>query len=211
MPLTKDQVVDLLFQHYARAGIDMSYLLSDPTFHSLPAETKIEFIQKHAKELAPRVSTGWMPSDKQDMIYSALKTSAVTSLPAFYALAERHLMANGSYIMSDPAARATLLKVAPYAIGASALLGLGASYLHHASARDARRALKRNLENTAQTGSAVDAAGTLSSAHIFAARSKFLDRIRGDVQSHIEKVPPQIQDKAISDYSQLYNLNKAQP
>lgn len=200
--------MDLLFQHYNRAGIDMSYLLSDPTFHSLPAELKIEFIQKHARELAQRVNPGWMPSDKQDMAYSALKTSAVTALPAFYALAEKHLVSNGSYILHDPAARATLLKLAPYVVGASAALGLGASYLHHAGERSARQALKRQLEIAAQSGSAIDAAGALSSAHVLSSKSKFLERVRGDTQEHLSKVPPQIQEKAISDYSYQYPLNR---
>lgn len=161
MDVTSEQIVTGLIAFYKRNGVDLTYLLGDPTFQSLKTKEKVEAIKTHAKELYANSTDSLTRAEKTNILGEALFTAGAT-LPVLATLAMTSV-AKGWY----PGVHSHALKVG----GGAAIIGSLAAGAIKAGFKTSdalahRRALRRELYNASVNPTTDAAVGVLSSSAI---------------------------------------------
>lgn len=170
--LTDEQLVLALIKAYRDRGIELSHILDDPLFLKLPARSKIQAIQNHAKEIHEGTSSAFTGTD-----YKRIGTNAIFSGIAG--------AATGATLGSQLAAAFPygMNKYSGGLTGALLLGGAGAlaGTIKSMGSVDNRRALRNQLSKVSDDPSIENAIGVLSTKNMLSEgrdlRDRILDRV----------------------------------
>lgn len=187
--MNDQQVVTSLLAFYRQQGMDLSYVLDDPLFSKLPLASRIQAIKAHAQEIVDGTSPGFNKIDRQDILARtarAIVTGGLTGGSLGAAL--------GAGVPGfDPKKTAILGAIT------GAASGLGGAMISRTQDLMARRAVRNQLEATAQNPTDTNAVGSLSIQGIHkrqgAAREHLLQSLQEATGKAVsaEGLAPQIQ------------------
>lgn len=183
--MTDDQIVAALITSYKNRGVDMSHLLTDPVFRSLPVQSQIQALQSHASELEAGISSGLNREDVGHTVAQGLSTGLKGALLGG---------SLGTLIAASRPGNLTPVKGA--LIGAGMLGGLGAlmSGFHTEGRVRDRREVKNALKGLSEASSPVPSVTLLSGAHAQQEsknlKQEILNRIAGDLHQSAQGVLP---------------------
>lgn len=201
--MNEDQLVLALISSYKSRGVDLTRILDDPLFSKLPAITKIEAIQSHAKDIHDSVDGSFRGPDYGRVGFNALM-GGLSGAALAYRMTPGLLHEIPLMDSSSPLSLKNRL-IAGGVIG-SAVGAMAGSVKAMGDVAD-RRALKKELAIAVESPTPENAIGVLSSQHARSGgrtlRDAILNRIadtisnEGDTalpmvirQGHIKEVVP---------------------
>jgi hypothetical protein len=219
MSLTNEQVVLSLIAFYKRNGADLTYLLSDPLFQSLPLEARVEAVKTHAKEILMHSKPGTLPEERAP-VYAGMLGGGFTGLVAGLTAggaAEKMLRLAGhdptSIFANSALKNKTFSVVAGAGLATGVLLGGINSYMKAKADSSARKNLLKDLKATSVDPTLDNAIGVLSS-HGQAQRSNslriaLLNRISDLLESSKKPLYENALPKLYTDQYNIYANNQS--
>jgi len=101
MQLSNDQIVSILMAKYKKDGVDMSRIVADPVFRSLPLNSQIEALKDNANDIHSSIKPGLNNSDIKSMAVDAGFAGVASTLGAGAIIAKSGLV-NGETLSSVP-------------------------------------------------------------------------------------------------------------
>lgn len=179
MTLSNEQIVASLIAFYRRNGVDLTYLLGDPTFQSLKVHEKVEAIKAHAAEIYNNSSDNLTKAEKARIGFEAGATAMVTA-PALFGLHTAGMFDKLAPTLNRGLHNRSLASAAVMGVGGGLLAGALKGAFSTLSAQRDRQALRRELRNAAVNPGTDSAVGVLATnniqRHVHPLRELLVDR-----------------------------------
>lgn len=207
MSISNEQIVLSLIAYYKTRGIDMASLLSDPVFHQLKLEEKIQAIKNHANTI---VSHSVAPSHMdKNMRAGIIGDTIVGGLGGLAAGATAGKLARNAILAKIPDFAGVPYGHRPFSIGATAttmlaagtlgaIIGGAASYIKNTESKIQRANLLDHLQAVVDNPTDMNAVGVLSSHHNPNRSNPILNKLTGYLADKMK-------DSAENSYSTLPN------
>ena len=201
MDLSSDQIVTSLIAFYRRNGVDLTYLLGDPTFQSLKVKEKIEAIKDHAAELhAGSQDRLTRQEKKRALVDSAFE--ALPVIPATIALARSDFARELVPALQKVHRPSVALAATGGLAAAAGIAGFRAWMSLHQDVAN-RKAIRQQLANAAENPGHDSAIGVLAASNIHRLNSGHVASLISRAHSILDGHSPTA--NMASDYKNHFN------